>query len=271
MRTNRILNVVGVLAISLGLPAVARAGGDATAGKAKAMACAACHVSDAAANTDIPHLAGQRATYIAKQLKAFKAGDRKNPLMNALAGSLNEADIDNLSAFWAGEAAGSDNKVAPEVAAIRKSKMTFPKDFPKGFTLYSTFNKEAQGLVAKQYINAAGLAAVKAGKPISDGAVIIMVNYVPKVDADKKPVVDKDGIWATDKIKGYEGMEARAGWGKDLPELLRNNTWGYAVFTSDKAVNNEINQAVCLTCHIPAAANNYVFGVKKMQAAAAAK
>jgi cytochrome c553 len=270
MRTNRILHVVGVLAISLGLPAVARAGGDAAAGKAKAMACAACHVSDKA--DDPPHLAGQRATYIAKQLKAFKAGDRKNPLMNAITSALNEADIDNLSAFWSGEKADSDNKPpAGDIAAIRKPKMTFPKDFPKGFTLYSTFNKEAQGLVAKQYINAAGFAAVKAGKPISDGAVIIMVNYLPKVDADKKPVVDKDGIWATDKIKGYEGMEARAGWGKDLPELLRNNTWGYAVFGADKAVNNEVNQAVCLSCHIPAAGNNYVFGVKKMQAAAGAK
>ena len=41
--------------------------------------------------------------------------------------------------------------------------------------------------------------------------------------------------------------------------------------TPDKTVSNEFNQAVCLACHIPAAGNNYVFGVKKMQTAANAK
>jgi cytochrome c553 len=271
MRTNQSISIVGVLAISLGLPAIAFAGGDAAAGKANSLACAVCHVSESTTD-DTPHLAGQRATYIAKQLKAFKAGDRKNPVMNGITSALNEADIDNLAAFWSSQPSGSDTTLPPELAAVKKGKMAFPKDFPKGFTLYGTANKEGKNAVAKQYINTIGLQAVKAGKPMPAGTVIIVVNYAAKLDADKKPVVDKDGSsWVTDKLQGYEGMETRAGWGKDIPDLLRNLDWNYALFTDAKAPRNEVNQAICLACHVPAASTGFVFGVKKMQVAASAK
>jgi cytochrome c553 len=269
MRTQA-LSVAGVLAFSFGLPAVALAGGDAAAGKAKALSCAACHVSDAA-NDDTPHLAGQRATYITKQLKAFKAGDRKNIVMNGITAGLNEADIDNLAAYWNSQASGSDTTVTDEIKAIRKSKMKFPAGFPNGFTLYSTVNKEGKNAVAKQYINKVGLQAVKAGKPMPNGTVIMVVNYGAKLDADKKPVVDKDGSWVTDKLAGYEGMEIENGWGNGYPEPLRNLDWNYALFSDTKAPKAELNQAICLACHVPAASTAYVFGIKKMQAAAAAK
>jgi cytochrome c553 len=272
MRRTHSLPVVGVgvIVISLGLPAVARAGGDAAAGKSLSMACQVCHVSDSATD-NTPHLAGQRPTYLAKQLKAFKAVDRKNPVMNAITSALSEADIDNVAAYWAGQPAGSDATLPAELAATKKGKLAFPRDFPKGFTLYSSVNKDDQVTVAKQYINAVGLAAAKAGKPIADGSVLVVVNYAAKLDADKKPIPDKDGNWETDKLKGYEAMEARPGWGKDIPELIRNADWNYALFTPDKAPRTEVNQAICLACHIPAKANNFVFGVKKIQAKAGAK
>ena len=87
-------------------PAVTSAGGDAAAGKTKATACAVCHT--AIGNSDTPHLVGQRETYIVKQMKAFKAGDRKHPVMQAMAGSLSDDDVANLPAYWAGQPAGSD-------------------------------------------------------------------------------------------------------------------------------------------------------------------
>jgi len=274
MRSIRFGSFVGVLIISLGvslgLPAVASAGGDAAAGKAKSLACQACHVS-AAGTGDTPHLAGQRETYIAKQLKAFKGGDRKNPFMNAMAGELNDADIDNLAAYWSSQASGSDTTVSSEVAAIKKSKIGFPPDFPKGFTLYSSVNKEEGNAVAKQYANAVALQAAKAGKPLPDGSVIVVVNHAAKLDASKKPIADKDGNWVVDKITGYEGMEARAGWGNAIPELLRNASWNYGIFGADKAPRTEVNQAICLACHKPKAASSFVFGLPKIQAKATAK
>ncbi|HMG55687.1 MAG TPA: cytochrome P460 family protein [Kofleriaceae bacterium] len=253
--------------MSLGLPAAALAGGDATAGKTKATACMACHVS-ASPTDDTPHLAGQRATYIAKQLKAYKAGDRKSAVMNAITSALNEGDIDNLAAFWAGQAAGSDTTLPPDIAAVKKGHMAFPKDFPKGFIQYRTTTKPDGVTVAKQWINKTGMDAVKAGKDkLPDGTVLIVENYAAKLDADKKPVAEKDGTLAVDKLKNYEGMEIRAGWDKGYPELLVNRDWNYAVFMPDKT-QREVNQAICLSCHIPAASTDYVFTLDKIKAKA---
>lgn len=271
MPSSQTIRILGVLVISLGVPAAARAGGDAGAGKTKATACMACHVS-ASPTDDTPHLAGQRATYLVKQLKAFKAGDRKNPVMNGLTSALNEADIDNIAAFWAGERPGSDTNLPAEIAAVKKSKMAFPRDFPKGFVQYRTVNKPDGTTVAKQYINKVGFDAIKAGKDkLPDGTVIMVENYAAKLGPDKKAIADKDGTFVADKLKGYEGMEARAGFETGYPELLTNHDWNYAVFGPDKKPRSEVNQAICLACHVPAASKDYVFTLDKIQDKARAK
>lgn len=75
--------------------------GDAAAGKAKAATCNACHGANGiSAVPNYPNLAGQKSAYTAKQLKAFKAGERKDPTMNAMAAPLSDADIANLAAFY---------------------------------------------------------------------------------------------------------------------------------------------------------------------------
>ena len=75
---------------------------DIEAGKAKAAVCAACHgVEGKAMIPNYPHLAGQNAAYLVKQLKAFKDGTRKEPLMDPFMAPLTGADIDNLAAFYA--------------------------------------------------------------------------------------------------------------------------------------------------------------------------
>ena len=53
------------------------------AGKAKAAeVCAACHGADGnSASPDFPRLAGQHRDYLAKALRDYKSGLRKNPIM----------------------------------------------------------------------------------------------------------------------------------------------------------------------------------------------
>lgn len=76
--------------------------GDAAAGKAKAGACAGCHGANGiSAVPTYPNLAGQKEAYLVKQMKAFRDGSRTDPTMNAMAKPLSDADIDNLSAFYA--------------------------------------------------------------------------------------------------------------------------------------------------------------------------
>ncbi|MFL9628647.1 c-type cytochrome [Aeromonas jandaei] len=75
---------------------------DIEAGKTKAAVCAACHgVEGKALIPNYPHLAGQNAAYLVKQLKAFKDGSRKEPLMVPFMAPLTDADMENLAAYYA--------------------------------------------------------------------------------------------------------------------------------------------------------------------------
>ncbi|WP_421194793.1 c-type cytochrome [Aeromonas enteropelogenes] len=75
---------------------------DIEADKAKAAVCAACHgVAGKASVPVYPHLAGQQEAYLLKQLKAFKDGSRKEPLMVPFMAPLSEADMENLAAYYA--------------------------------------------------------------------------------------------------------------------------------------------------------------------------
>ena len=74
---------------------------DIEAGKAKAATCAGCHGANGmSAVPTYPNLAGQKAVYLAKQLKAFQEGTRTDPTMNAMAKPLSADDIENLSAYF---------------------------------------------------------------------------------------------------------------------------------------------------------------------------
>lgn len=76
--------------------------GDVAAGKAKSMMCAACHGAEGVSAVPMyPNLAGQKEAYLVKQLKDFKSGARKDPVMAPMAMGLTDADIANLSAYYA--------------------------------------------------------------------------------------------------------------------------------------------------------------------------
>lgn len=76
--------------------------GDVAAGKAKAAMCGSCHgVNGISMNPMWPNLAGQKEQYLAKQIKAFRDGDRKDPMMSPMSAGLSDNDIANLAAYYA--------------------------------------------------------------------------------------------------------------------------------------------------------------------------
>jgi cytochrome c553 len=78
--------------------------GDAAAGKAKAVACAACHGANGISMNPLwPNLAGQQEQYLAKQITAFRDGTRKDPMMTPMATGLSDADIANLAAYFSAQ------------------------------------------------------------------------------------------------------------------------------------------------------------------------
>jgi cytochrome c553 len=88
----------------LGLTAlsVANAAGNIEAGQTKASTvCVACHGLDGnSVNPEWPSLAGQHEKYIVKQIKAFRAGERTNPLMSPIALTLTDQDIEDVAAYF---------------------------------------------------------------------------------------------------------------------------------------------------------------------------
>src|SRR6185437_4192825 len=76
--------------------------GDAAAGATKAATCAACHGAQGiAVAPTFPNLAGQSASYLYVQLRAFKDGARVNAVMQPLAKALTDQDMRNLAAHFA--------------------------------------------------------------------------------------------------------------------------------------------------------------------------
>lgn len=71
-------------------------------------ACTGCHSPNGAGNAaaGFPHLGGQHADYVKKQLTAFREGDRTNDgdtmVMRTIASKLSNKDIDALAAYIQG-------------------------------------------------------------------------------------------------------------------------------------------------------------------------
>ncbi len=79
--------------------------GDIEAGKQKSTACAACHgVYGVSASAMFPTIAGQHADYMVKALKAYKSGERNNPIMQGSVAGLSDEDMVNLAAYFASQA-----------------------------------------------------------------------------------------------------------------------------------------------------------------------
>lgn len=87
--------------------------GDVQAGKAASGVCNACHGANGLGIAPtFPHLAGQSATYLYVQLKTFRDGQRKDPVMSPLVASLGDAEMRNLAVYYASLPAKSGARAA---------------------------------------------------------------------------------------------------------------------------------------------------------------
>jgi cytochrome c553 len=91
-----------ILVLAVGLAPAAFAKGDAARGQQKAKVCEACHGVDGQAKgfPQYPRLAGQHADYITHSLRAYKSGDRTNPIMGGIVSTLSDQDMEDLAAWF---------------------------------------------------------------------------------------------------------------------------------------------------------------------------
>ncbi len=99
MNFRAAITALFMLAVSVGVQAQ-----DIEAGKKKAEACVACHGPGGnSAVGAFPTLAGQNARYIYLQLRDYKEGRRKNPMMSPVAAGLEKQDMHDLAAYFASQ------------------------------------------------------------------------------------------------------------------------------------------------------------------------
>lgn len=252
-----------MVVIGLALPLFCHAA-DIEQGRAKAQACTACHGANGVSiSDDIPNLAGQKAGYIANQLKAFRDKKRENALMNAMAAQLSDEDIDHVAAYFNSLSAPGDSLMSAVGKTLGENKIAFPDDYQQAFTRYSIIDQAGPKRVRHNYVNKAGLQGVDGQGVFADGTYILTEIYAAKLDADGNPVSGDDGHYVADKLLAYAVMEKRQGWGDAIPEELRNDDWNYAFFSPEKQAR-EINHAACLACHKPLDDADYLFSYQQL-------
>lgn len=112
IRTNA--GIFLIIATIWAQPAVAQA--DEEQGRQIGFTCLGCHGIEGQRNAypsfRVPRLGGQGRDYIETALKAYRAGTRPHPTMQAQASSLSDDDIDDLLAWL--ETSGSAKGVATQ-------------------------------------------------------------------------------------------------------------------------------------------------------------
>ena len=102
-----LLNKIVLMALLMSILPLgsAVAAGDVQAGKTKAYTCTGCHGIPGYNNVyptyKVPKIGGQNYEYLVAALKAYRNGERDHATMEAQASSMNDGDIEDVSAYFA--------------------------------------------------------------------------------------------------------------------------------------------------------------------------
>ena len=102
-KMNKIQSTLAIALLSF-VPAIAFSAGNAAEGQNKSAVCHACHGATGKSIQPIyPNLGGQHQDYLSITLYGFRDGSRQNAIMNGFAANLTDADIEDISAWYASQ------------------------------------------------------------------------------------------------------------------------------------------------------------------------
>ena len=144
------------------------------------------------------------------------------------------------------------------------NKVAFPENWSKG-TLYATVDRPDTKQYREFYTTPDVLEAVRAGKPVPDGAVLTLAAYMAQVDAAGVPLKDANGRFIKGNLAAVNVQQKKKGHGDDIPVAIRNGDWQYQSFTPDGKVNDKANLSACYQCHLPFAKEEYLTNLAKLK------
>jgi plastocyanin len=144
-------------------------------------------------------------------------------------------------------------------------KIQFPAKW-QSYVLYATLDRHDNKQYRELYASSQeAVDAMKAGKPLPNGTVLVLIPYKAQVDAQGNPVKDAKGRFVKGEQVGVNVMEKRAGFGAEYPADLRNGDWEYAAFSVDGKLNEKANYKGCFQCHKPHEAMDYVISLASLK------
>jgi plastocyanin len=148
-------------------------------------------------------------------------------------------------------------------------QITFPQDYAK-WQKYGMVDRHDTKQFRALYARPEVVRAVREGRAIPDGAVLVMEINAAQVDDKGMPVKGPDGHFVKGKPIGVTVMEKRKGWGASVPEEWRNGDWQYASFTPDGKPNAKANANIknCFVCHKPHEKQDYVISLASLSGTA---
>ena len=142
-------------------------------------------------------------------------------------------------------------------AAADTDQIAFP--LYQTHVLYAVYDLPRTKQVREAYINPEALKHVRPGEPLPSGTVLTMPAFKAVLDERGEPVKDANGRYIRGSLELILVMEKRTGWGAEYPEDLRNGEWKYQRFRPAGARDEQVDSKVCLACHKPKRADDYVF------------
>lgn len=141
---------------------------------------------------------------------------------------------------------------------------TPPKDgelpLPAAYASWPKFLSAVQRPDAKQvreiYMNPAARQATAAGG-FANGTVFVMETYAARTRADGTLETGPDGRLVKGELQRIGVMGKGEGWGRDVPEPLRNGSWVYSQWMPNgQKAPDDLN--TCRACHLPVANKDFV-------------
>jgi len=148
-------------------------------------------------------------------------------------------------------------------------KITFPTGWDK-WERYGVVDRYDTKQYRELFARPEVVKAVREGKPIPDGAVLVMAIYAAQVDEKNNPVKDANGRFMKAKPLAVSVMEKRKGWGVEYPAEMRNGDWEYSTFSPDGKPNEKAIAGIksCFMCHKPHEKQDYVMSLASLSGTA---
>jgi hypothetical protein len=125
--------------------------------------------------------------------------------------------------------------------------------------------------VRHYFANPAALQAARDGQAAARRRGAVRRGALGQARRQQAAVTGADGFYVRRPAAVLHRDGARSRLGQGVPEMLRNEDWNYAVFTTAKQQRAGVNQAECLACHKPLDKTSYTFTLEQLTAAARAR